>query len=172
MSTYQEPYEMSKKAKEERTNAVRHVAAEGIPFTLHSYDVSDGFQSRADAAKKTGMDPDTVFKTLVLKGHSGEHYVCVIPVLKELDLKKTAKFFGEKNVEMVHVKELLPLTGYVKGGCSPIGMKKKFPTAIHCTAENLENICVSGGKIGLQIELPPLELSALIGAKFTDLTKD
>ena len=162
---------MSKKVKEERTNAVRIVAAKKIPYTIHRYDVTDGFLSGADAAEKTGMNPDTVFKTLVLKGHSGEHYVCVIPVLCELDLKKAARFFQEKNVEMVHVKELLPLTGYVKGGCSPVGMKKPFPTAFHVTARNLEKMCVSGGKVGLQMELPPLPLAELVEAEFADLVK-
>ncbi len=163
---------MGKKTKEERTNAVRLITAKGIPCELHRYDVSDGFHGGAEAAQKTGMNPDMVFKTLVLQGHSREHYVCVIPVLCELDLKKAARYFGEKSVEMIHEKELLPLTGYVKGGCSPVGMKKLFATAIHSSARELDRFCISGGKVGLQMVVPPEELAALIGAGFTDLIKE
>ena len=105
-------------------------------------------------------------------GHSREHYVCVIPVACELDLKKAAKFFDEKNVEMIHVKEITPLTGYIKGGCSPVGMKKQFKTAIHKSAQEQDTICVSGGKVGLQMELSPLELAELVSAEFTDLVRE
>lgn len=163
---------MAKKEKEIKTNAVRIVASKKIPYTLHTYDTSNGFQSGADVARQSGMNPDMVFKTLVLVGHSKEHYVCVIPVMCELDLKKAAKHFGEKNVEMIHVKELTPLTGYIKGGCSPVGMKKLFKTAIHESACEQDIICVSGGKVGLQMELSPVQLADLISAEFADLVKE
>lgn len=163
---------MSKKEKEIKTNAVRMVAAKKIPYELHTYDTSGGFQSGLSVAEQTGTDPDLVFKTLVLVGHSKEHYVCVIPVACELDLKKAAKHFAEKNVEMIHVKELTPLTGYIKGGCSPVGMKKLFQTAIHESAKEKDFICVSGGKVGLQMELSPIHLAELVNAEFTDLVKD
>lgn len=163
---------MAKKEKEMKTNAVRIVAAKNIPYELHTYDTSKGFQSGADVAAQSNMDPHMVFKTLVLVGHSREHYVCVIPVMCELDLKKAAKHFGEKNIEMIHVRELTPLTGYIKGGCSPVGMKKRFRTAIHESGKELETICVSGGKVGLQMELSPVQLAEVIEAEFADIIKD
>lgn len=162
---------MAKKEKEPKTNAVRIVAAKKIPYELHTYEAPDGFLDGVSVAAQSGIDPDKVFKTLVLVGHSKEHYVCVIPVACELDLKKAAKHFGEKNIEMIHVKELTPLTGYIKGGCSPVGMKKLFKTAIHKSAEAEDTICVSGGKVGLQMELSPTQLADLIGAEFADLIK-
>jgi len=112
-----------------------------------------------------------VFKTLVLVGHSKEHYVCVIPVGSELDLKKTAKYFGEKHVEMIHVRDITKVTGYIKGGCSPVGMKKHFPTAIDHRAAELDAFCVSGGKVGLQMELDPQKLASLLKAEFVDLIR-
>lgn len=163
---------MSKKEKEVKTNAVRIVAAKKIPYTLHTYDAPEGFLDGVSVAEQTGQNPDTVFKTLVLVGHSREHYVCVIPVACELDLKKAAGHFGEKNLEMIHAKEITPLTGYIKGGCSPVGMKKLFRTAIHESGEHLATICVSGGKVGLQMELPPKQLAELIGADFADLIQE
>lgn len=163
---------MAKKEKGVKTNAVRMVEAKKIPYKLHTYDASKGFQSGAEVAAQSGMDPEMVFKTLVLVGHNKEHYVCVIPVMCELDLKKAAKHFGEKNIEMIHVRELTPLTGYIKGGCSPVGMKKLFRTAIHESGKALETICVSGGKIGLQMELSPVQLAEVIEAEFADIIKD
>lgn len=162
---------MAKKEKEPKTNAVRMVAAKKIPYELHTYEAPDGFLDGVSVAAQVGQDPDTVFKTLVLVGHSKQNYVCVIPVALELDLKKAAKHFGEKNIEMIHAKDITKTTGYIKGGCSPIGMKKLFPTAIHESAKTLPEICVSGGKVGLQIELSPADLAQLVGAQFTDLTK-
>ncbi|MGC2872872.1 Cys-tRNA(Pro) deacylase [Ihubacter sp. rT4E-8] len=162
---------MAKKEKEPKTNAVRMVAAKKIPYKLHTYDAPDGFLDGVSVAKQTGQNPDTVFKTLVLVGHSKAHYVCVIPVACELDLKKAAKHFGEKNIEMIHAKEITPLTGYIKGGCSPIGMKKLFPTVIHESARYLPAICVSGGKVGLQMELSPDALLELAQAGYADIIK-
>ena len=117
-----------------------------------------------------GQDPECVFKTLVARGASGALYVFDIPVADSLDLKKAAKAVGEKSVAMLHQKELLPLTGYVHGGCSPIGMKKQYPTVFHETAEILDTIIVSAGKIGCQVELSPTELIGLVGAETADLT--
>ena len=117
-----------------------------------------------------GQDPECVFKTLVARGASGALYVFDIPVADSLDLKKAAKAVGEKSVAMLHQKELLPLTGYVHGGCSPIGMKKQYPTVFHETAEILDTIIVSAGKIGCQVELSPTDLIGLVGAETADLT--
>ncbi len=163
---------MAKKEKEIKTNAVRMVAAKNLPYQLHTYDAPEGFLDGVSVAEQTGQDPDRVYKTLVLIGHSKEHYVCVIPVACELDLKKAAKHFGEKNIEMIHAKDITKVTGYIKGGCSPVGMKKQFRTAIHSAAESLPTICVSGGKVGLQMELEPKALAALVGADFADLIKE
>lgn len=162
---------MAKKDKEIKTNAIRMVEKQGIAYSLHTYDNSHGFVDGVSVAKMTGLEEDQVFKTLVLVGHSKQNYVCVIPVAEELDLKKAARHFGEKNIEMIHAKDITKTTGYVKGGCSPVGMKKLFPTAIHESAKEHDRIAVSGGKIGLQMELSPTELAAMIGAEFDDLIK-
>ena len=111
-----------------KTNAMRMLDKEKIPYQMHTYDASDGHIDGAAVARKVGMDPAKVFKTLVTRGHSGSYYVCVLPVERELDLKKAAKVFSEKSLEMIPVAQLLPTTGYVRGGCSPIGMKKRFAT--------------------------------------------
>ncbi|MGI6210973.1 MAG: Cys-tRNA(Pro) deacylase [Anaerovoracaceae bacterium] len=162
---------MSKKQKAVKTNAIRIVESNGIAYEEKTYDASGGFVDGITAAAKTGTEPERCFKTLVLIGHSGENVVCVIPVAEELDLKKAAKVFHEKNVEMIHVRDITKTTGYIKGGCSPIGMKKLFPTAIDETALLFDRIAVSGGKIGLQIELDPNELAGLVNAVFADLTR-
>ena len=162
---------MAKKDKTEKTNAVRLVEKAGVDYTLHTYDGSDGNIDGVSVANKTGMPVKKVFKTLVTVGQSKEHYVFVVPVEKELDLKKAAKFFGEKKIEMIHQKELLPLTGYIHGGCSPIGMKKPFDTCIDESALDNETICVSGGKIGLQVELDPEDLAMLASADFGNIVK-
>lgn len=163
---------MSKKEKEIKTNAVRMLAAKKIPYSLQTYDAPEGFLDGVSVAEQVGQDPDTVYKTLVLIGHSRQHYVCVIPVACELDLKKAAKHFGEKNLEMIHAREITPVTGYIKGGCSPVGMKKQFPTVIHESAESLNTFFVSGGKVGLQMEVSPRDLAALIRADFADIIKE
>ena len=119
-----------------------------------------------------GQDPDRVFKTLVCKGASGGHYVFDIPVAESLDLRKAAKAVGEKSVAMIPQKELLPLTGYVHGGCSPVGMKKRFPTVFHETVALFETICVSAGKIGHQVEVDPVQLMDFLGASAADLTTE
>lgn len=159
------------KEKSEKTNAVRLVEKAGVEYTLHTYDAADGRIDGVSVAEKTGQPVDKVFKTLVTAGQSKEHYVCVIPVAAELDLKKAAKLLGEKKIEMIHQKELLPLTGYIHGGCSPVGMKKQFITCIDENALLQDTICVSGGKIGLQIELDPEDLAMLTSADFGDIVK-
>lgn len=162
---------MSKKNKEIKTNAIRIVESNKIQYTLHLYDAPEGFLDGVSVAKQTGMDVNMVFKTLVLQGNSHEYYVCVIPVAEELDLKKVAKHFHEKNVGMIHAKMITEITGYIKGGCSPIGMKKQFKTVIHPSGRSMETIFVSGGKVGLQLGVNPIELAELINADFADLIK-
>ena len=146
------------------------VEAEGIPYKMYTYDAPDGFLDGVSVAKSLGQDLDRVFKTLVTEGSSREHYVCVIPVARELDLKKAAKHFGEKKMEMLPSKELTKVTGYIKGGCSPVGMKKLLPTAIDISAADGETIIVSGGKVGLQMEMEPERLRAITKAELADLT--
>ena len=159
------------KEKSEKTNAVRLVEKAGVEYTLHTYDAADGRIDGVSVAEKTGQPADKVFKTLVTVGQSKEHYVCVVPVAAERDLKKAAKLLGEKKIEMIHQKELLPLTGYIHGGCSPVGMKKQLITCIDENALLQDTICVSGGKIGLQIELDPEDLAMLTSADFGDIIK-
>lgn len=151
----------------EKTNAIRQFDRKKLPYTLHTY---EGVISGTDVAAYMGQDPATVFKTLVTTGKSGAHYVFMIPVAQELDLKKAAKAVGEKSIAMLPQKELLPLTGYVHGGCSPVGMKKSFPTAIHETAASYDTIFFSGGRIGLQLQASPATLEQLIPLIYTDLT--
>ena len=157
------------KQKEEKTNVMRVLEQKGVAYTPHTYP-TDGSIDGASVAAYLGQDPEYVFKTLVARGASGGYYVFDIPVEDTLDLKKAAKAVGEKSIAMIHQKELLPLTGYIHGGCSPVGMKKQFPTVFHETAEILDSICVSAGKIGYQVEVAPADLIALVGAKTADLT--
>ena len=141
-----------------------------IPYTPYTYPHEEGVaMDGVTVARSMGQDPDRVFKTLVTKGASGGYYVFDIPVAATLDLKKAARAVGEKSVAMIHQKELLPLTGYVHGGCSPVGMKKPFPTTFHQTALEGETITVSAGRIGYQICLRPEDLIALVGAQVADV---
>jgi len=157
---------------EAKTNAVRIVERSKIPFTVQTYDHSDGAIDGVSVAAKLGQDPAQVYKTLVTRGASKNLYVFVIPVAKELYLKKAAKTVGEKSIEMIHVSEINKLTGYIRGGCSPIGMKKLYTTTIDQSAEELEQIFVSAGKIGMQIGINPKELAKLVNAKFADITTE
>lgn len=158
------------KNKEEKTNVMRVLEQKKIAYTAHTYPHEEGMAvDGVTVAKSMGFDPAIVFKTLVALGASKQYYVFDVPVAENLDLKKAAKAVGEKSIEMIHQKELLPLTGYVHGGCSPVGMKKLFPTVFHETAENLETMIVSAGKIGYQVELAPHDLAALVRAKFADI---
>ena len=155
--------------KEEKTNVMRVLDGKKIPYESHSYE-PDATLTGEEIAGILGEDPDKVFKTLVTQGKSGVYYVFVVPVRAELDLKKAAKASGEKSISMIRQKELLPLTGYVHGGCSPIGMKKQFPTWVHETMTGYEKVFVSAGKVGFQIELSPTDLIAVTGCKTADIT--
>ena len=155
-----------------KTNVMRILDKAKITYKAHTYDHSDGAIDDAAVAAKMGQNPEQDFKTLVTKGAGRDYYVFVVPVLKELDLKKAAKSVGEKHVEMIHVKDINKVTGYIRGGCSPIGMKKQFVTVFDKSAENIETIIVSAGKIGYQIELAPKDLIELVGAKTAEITAD
>ena len=154
--------------KHEKTNAMRQLDRKKAAYTVHSYD--GGALSGTEVASALGQDPERCFKTLVTVGKTGGHYVFMIPVAAELDLRKAASAAGEKSVAMLPQKELLPLTGYIHGGCSPIGMKKLYPTFIDESAQLFDTICVSAGKIGAQVELAPDALCGLISAKYAELT--
>lgn len=141
-----------------KTNAMRILDKENIPYRVMTYDISDGLIDGISVAEKCGEDPKNVYKTLVTQGHSGDFYVFVLPVAAELDLKKAAACVDEKRVEMIHVKDIQKHTGYVRGGCSPVGMKKEYTTVVDAEAEGLDHIAVSGGKKGTQIILSPADL--------------
>ena len=153
----------------QKTNAMRFLDKSKIRYEVHEYECKDGHIDGIAVANKLGQDVNKVFKTLVAQGQSKEIYVFVIPVIEELDLKKVAKVTGEKKIEMIHVKDINKITGYIRGGCSPLAMKKLYKTFIHETAENYETIIFSGGKIGLQIETNPIELGNIINAIFEDI---
>ena len=152
-----------------KTNAVRLLESRKISFQLKEYEVAESDLSALSVAAKSGLDADQVFKTLVLRGQSGEIFVCVIPGPCELDLKKAAKARGFKKAEMIPVKEILPLTGYIRGGCSPVGMKKRYPTFVDETCALFETIYVSGGVRGLQIRIAPETLLEAAEAETADL---
>lgn len=162
---------MSKKKDKHKhkTNAIRIVEAAGAEYSMYEYDAPEGFLDGISVAKTMGQNPEQVFKTLVTVG-GGNYYVCVIPVEKELDLKKAAKHFGEKKIDMLLSRKLTEVTGYIKGGCSPVGMKKLFPTAVDRSAENFDRIIVSGGKVGLQMELSLETLLSLTKGTTADIT--
>lgn len=161
-----------KKINTHKTNAVRIVEAEGIPYKMYEYDAPEGFLDGVSVAEALYQNPAQVFKTLVTVGSSREYHVCVIPVCRELDLKKAAKHFAEKKLEMILARDITKVTGYIKGGCSPVGMKKQYTTAIDISAENFDTIMVSGGKVGLQMELTVEGLARLTGGSLADLTVD
>ena len=152
-----------------KTNALRSLEAAGIPHLVREYDTSDGKVDGLTVAERIGQDPGCVFKTLVTIGKTMGHLVFVVPVEYELDLKKAALAAGDKYVEMIKAKDLEPLTGYIHGGCSPVGMKKAFPTFIDETAQLFETINVSAGKVGIQMELSPEDLATVTSAVFADI---
>ena len=159
------------KAKEEKTNVMRILEQKSIPYTPHTYEHEEGVAvDGVTVAAQLGQDPECVFKTLVARGASKGIYVFCIPVAENLDLKKAARAVGEKSIEMVAVKEINALTGYIRGGCSPVGMKKQYPTVFHETAEIVDTIMVSAGKIGYQVELAPADLVKLVGGILADVT--
>ena len=162
------------KKKEEKTNVMRILDQRKIPYTARFYEDSRGPEGTREygvhVAEALGQDPARGFKTLVARGASKGIYVFEVPAPENLDLKKAARAVGEKSIAMLPQKELLPLTGYVHGGCSPVGMKKQFPTVFHETVELFDTICVSAGKIGAQVEVAPADLIALLGAQTADVT--
>ena len=146
---------MAKAQKSVKTNAMRILDAAKVEYTMHEYEHAGGFTDGVTIALKTGQPQEKVFKTLVTRGASKNFYVFVIPVAEELHLKKAAKVVGEKSIEMIHVAEITKITGYVRGGCSPIGMQKPFKTVIHESCLGQQTMLVSGGSIGTQIEIKP-----------------
>lgn len=159
------------KAKEIKTNAMRILDREKISYEVLQYECEE-FVDGMHSAELTGAPVEQSFKTLVAKGKSGQYYVFVLPIAKEVDLKKAARIVGEKSVEMIHVKEITAVTGYVRGGCSPIGMKKQFPTVIEQSAQRYDRIYVSGGRIGTTLILAPEDLLQASRAKYGDFTTD
>ena len=155
--------------KQVKTNVVRILDSNKISYELINYE-SDGFLDGVAIANKLNQSVDETFKTLVTKGKSGGYFVFVIPVHKELDLKAAAKAVSEKAVEMIPVADINKVTGYIRGGCSPIGMKKQFATVVDASAQNFERIMFSGGRLGTQIKMSPLDLISLINAKFENIT--
>lgn len=154
-----------------KTNAARLLDARSIKYELAEYEVDETDLSAVTLAKKIGQDVEQIFKTLVLRGDKTGVFVCVVPGNAEVDLKKAAKASGNKNCAMVQQKELLPLTGYIRGGCSPIGMKKPFPTYIHETCQLFDHIFVSAGQRGLQFKINPDDLIKISGAEVGDLVE-
>lgn len=154
--------------KEAKTNAMRMLEKKKIPYEALSYECEE-FIDGLHSAAQMGAPVDASFKTLVMQGKSKQYYVFVIPIAMEVDLKKAARAVSEKSVEMIHVKDITKITGYVRGGCSPLGMKKQFPTVIHETALDFEQIYVSGGRIGLSLKIDPHQLADVIQASFADI---
>ena len=156
--------------KEIKTNVMRILDKEKVAYTAHFYEHEEGVAvDGVSVAKMLSQDPERVFKTLVLQGKSKAFYVFVIPVEKELDLKLSASAVGEKSVEMIHVKDINQITGYIRGGCSPIGMKKQYRTIIHSSAKDFPQIIVSGGRLGMQLELAPEDLAKACSGEFADI---
>lgn len=160
---------MAKRDKAQKTNALREIEAAGIEHRSILFECEEAL-SGIDVAARLGEDPDHLFKTLVTVAKSGQHYVFMVPVACELDLKKAAVAVGEKAITMIKARDLLPLTGYVHGGCSPVGMKTHFPTTIDETAQLYDTIMFSGGRIGCQVEMSPDDLGRLIDLRYADIT--
>lgn len=155
-----------------KTNAVRLLEKAGVPFALHEYPVDEAHLEAQHVAEELGQDINRVFKTIVLKGDRVGHFVCVVPGNCEIDLKKAARAAGDKKVDLIAVKDLLGLTGYIRGGCSPVGMKKPFATFFHSSATDFVSIFVSAGQRGLQMEVSPSALIKYVGATLCDLVKE
>lgn len=157
--------------REAKTNAMRLLDRQKISYRVNEYECGE-FVDGVTIADQLGQSYDISFKTLVTVGRSGQYYVFALPVDREVDLKKAAKAVGEKSVEMLPVKEINRVTGYIRGGCTPIGMKKRFPTVVHESAGQLEEMIISGGRLGEQIILKPSDLLRVTGAKLADIVKD
>lgn len=155
-----------------KTNAVRLLDKARIPYTLHSYTVDPDNLDASHVAASLGQDINRVFKTIVLKGERTGHFVCVVPGNAQIDLKKAARVAGDKKADLIHMKELLPLTGYIRGGCSPVGMKKSFPTFFHQSATAFDTIYVSAGQRGLQMEVAPDLLVDFCRGQYADIIQD
>lgn len=158
-------------SKETKTNAMRILDRQKIAYKVNLYNCEE-FIDGVHIADMLGQSYDETFKTLVTVGKSGGHYVFALPIHKELDLKKAAKIVGEKSIEMIHVKDILALTGYIRGGCTPLGMKKQFPTVLHESILDLPEVIISGGRIGAQIILAPKDLIRATNAKTADILKE
>lgn len=158
-------------SKEVKTNAMRMLDKQKIAYKVNLYEC-DNFIDGVHIADMLGQSYDSSFKTLVTVGKSGEHYVFALPIHLELDLKKAAKIVGEKSVEMIHVKDILALTGYIRGGCTPLGMKKRFPTVLHESILALDEVIISGGRIGAQIVIAPADLIRATNARTADIVKE
>ena len=152
-----------------KTNAIRIIETAKIDYVLHSYPCKEALDA-VTVAGKIGADIERVFKTLVTEGKSGNYYVFVVPGKEELDLKKAASSVGEKSVSMIHVKDINKITGDIRGGCSPVGMKKNYVTVFHESAQNFDKIFVSAGKLGFQMEVSPEDLCRLVNGKFCQIT--
>ena len=159
---------MAKREKEKKTNAMRILEKKQINFEINTYECEE-FIDGVHIADKLGQSYEQSFKTLVLQGKSRMYYVFVVPIAREVDLKKAAKVVGEKSLEMVPVKEIYAVTGYIRGGCTPIGMKKQYPTIIHESAQDFRQIIISGGKLGVQIFLSPQDLLTVTGGSFAGI---
>ena len=160
----------AKKDKDIKTNAMRFLDSKKIAYTVNTYECED-FVDGVHIAQMLGQDEKMSYKTLVTKGKSGGYFVFVLPVAQELDMKKAAKAVGEKSVEMLHVKDINAVTGYIRGGCSPLGMKKQFPTVVDSSAQSFETIIISGGRLGSQILLAPQDLVKACGGSFADIVQ-
>lgn len=165
---YQRKDKTMAKEKEVKTNAMRILDKLKIPYTVNTYECEE-FIDGVHIADMLGQSYDSSFKTLVLVGKSKNYYVFALPIDKELDMKKCARAVGEKSLEMVHVKDINAVTGYIRGGCTPIGMKKHYRTIIHSSAQNFDRIIVSGGRLGTQLELAPADLAKACGGEFADI---
>ncbi len=157
--------------KEVKTNAMRQLDAQKIPYELNLYECEE-FIDGVTIADRLHQPYESSFKTLVTVGKSGGYYVFVLPIAEELDFKKCARAVGEKAIEMIHVKDINRVTGYIRGGCTPIGMKKQFPTVIHVSAKKYDRIIISGGRIGAQIFIAPDDLALVTHARFADIAKE
>ncbi len=162
---------MARPAKLQKTNAMRELERAGIAYRAITYEVDESDLSGVHAAAVLGEDPDQVFKTLVTTAPDGDHVVCCIPVAQELDLKAAARVADEKSLEMMHVRDLLGATGYIRGGCSPVGMKRQFRTIVDETCQLFDEIMVSGGRRGLQLAVDPAALVRFCGAAMADICK-
>ena len=155
--------------KELKTNVMRILEKEKVPYEAHYYPHGKEAVDGVTVAELTGQNPDYVFKTLVTVSNKKEYFVFVLPVAKELDLKKAAKAVGAKSIEMIHVKDINKITGYIRGGCSPVGMKKQYKTVIDASAQTLQTMIVSGGRIGLTLKMNPQDLVGVTNAQLADI---